>query len=219
MSGYSLEYLAKDTADGGLSQWAQDEIHDLVWAEFNDFRNIGARLIWAHKVGKDLDLPTLTDQALSLGVSQGDIDTLIKRTPKAKSWREAALRVATICTEEYQWDLFTKQYPGTWDVHKRLRIDTVTLSVSFDANGIVCASVWSNKDDPAFDSEDFYNQDCVPDFLDRACNAMAAAIIKGVSIDPKAIPSWLTMDDRLLNAINAQINQLIITSRLYRCEQ
>lgn len=215
MSSYSLVYLVQSVQ----SAWAQDEIHDLVWAEFSDFRNIGARLIWAHKVGEDLDLNTLTDQALSLGVSQEDINTLFKRTPKAKSWREAALRVATICTEEHQWDLFTKQYPGAWDVHKRLRIDTVTLSVSFDANGIVCASVWSNTDDPAFDSEDFYNQDCVPDFLDRAANAMAAAIIKGVSIDPKAIPSWLTADDRLLNAINAEINQLIITSRLYRCEQ
>ena len=219
MSGYSLKYLAEDTANGRLQQWAQDEIVDLVWAEFNDFRNIGARLIWAHKVGEDLDLPTLTDQALSLGVCQGDINTLFKRTPKSKSWREAALRVATICTEEHQWDLFTKQYPGAWDVHKRLRIDTVTLSVSFDTNGIVCASVWSNTDDPAFDSEDFYNQDCVPDFLDRAANAMAAAIIKGVIIDPKAIPSWLTADDRLHDAINAGINQLIITSRLYRCEQ
>lgn len=215
MSSYSLGYLVQSVQ----SVWAQDEIHDLVWAEFNDFRNIGARLIWAHKVGEDLDLATLTDQALSLGVSQGDINTLFKRTPKTKSWREAALRVATICTEEYQWDLFTKQYPGAWDVHKRLRIDTVTLSVSFDTNGIVCASVWSNTDDPAFDSEDFYNQDCVPDFLDRAANAMAAAIIKGVIIDPKAIPSWLTADDRLHNAINAGINQLIITSRLYRCEQ
>ncbi len=215
MNSCSLTYLAQNIQ----AVWAQDEIHDLVWAEFNDFRNIGARLILAHKVGEDLDIPTLTDHALSLGVSQDDINTLIKQTPEAKSWREAALRVATICTEEYQWDLFTKQYPGDWDVHKRLHIDTVTLSVSFDANGIVCASVWSNTDDPAFDSEDFYNQDCVPAFLDRAVNAMAAAIIKGVSIDPKAIPSWLIADDRLRNAINAEINQLIITSRLYRCER
>jgi len=116
-------------------------------------------------------------------------------------------------------------YPGDWhedpvDGSLKLRIDSIRLYCELDDDENPCVSVQTIGFEVVnFNCDGKYNLPEVPEFIDRATNAIAAAIVRGVVIDPKAIPSWLTADDRLHNAINAGINQLIITSRLYRCKQ
>ena len=116
-------------------------------------------------------------------------------------------------------------YPGEWQTNPvdgslKLRIDSIRLYCELDDDDNPCVSVQTiGFEGVNFNCDGKYNLPDVPEFIDRATNAIAASIVRGVVIDPKAIPFWLIANDRLLNAINAEINQLIITSRLYRCEQ